>query len=896
MAATLTRSWLGRAWRAEQRSTMATAASLVGSEWRRELTKAMQAAPPGAAGRSPFRLSMQVKGSDEAALGTLHLAAAAPLSSSRPGNGGMRLWSYVSGTAAETEASKLALGMEIKHASFNTGFSGAKLVCAAEQPIEAWSGDDKQRLMDAAACMLTELDGAMFTGCDMNTTTEDMDYLAERCPFVLAAVGNPSCCPNAATAHGVLGALDATFSGEVSGKRFVVHGCGNVGRTVALGLVERGAEVLTVDLDAARAALPGCKMLDAGGEWWATPCDALVPCSASGLLTAERAGQLQCEAIVGATNLPFASEEAQAVAERELGITFVPEGITSAGAVIVDSIEYWANDAFSAAAPPLLYSFTAHVVGEKVSRLIELAQRLNVPPSLAVPLVAESDSSSPVGARFEEWRTSHAAAAASEPALSDSASRELLARAFLTAQASRCQPELLVARNGVAGASASASASHAASLSGARRHSSASSGRVSGRADVVVVGGGIMGLNIAYQLRRRSPDLSVLVLERAPALGAGSSGYSTGFQRAYYSFDETMAFALDGMDAYKNWSDYLRDGEANASFTETGALWMLGYDGSQNEGMVQRLAKFGVAAEQIDEAELGRRYPMMSPEPFPTFDEDGNETPHAGGAFSAVYEHGCGHIDSSTCLEDLLRACRRDGAEVRLNQRVHRFVTAPSTGRCTGVEMADGSLIEAGVAVVNASGPWFNKLNSTVGLSLSTTALPTRIQVGHKWIPDEYCSLPFVADGWGPSGIYFMPRAANNQLVFGSVAHRFESEIVDPDAYNASLDPDVKQDYLNCLFHRLPNLPREGEIVGFSSMYTVNQDDVHPMIGETRVAGLWACNGFSGHGFKLAPAVGSLVAQQITGAKTDAWETGVPHDFMGPYREPLSLKVKTHFA
>ena len=350
------------------------------------------------------------------------------------------------------------------------------------------------------------------------------------------------------------------------------------------------------------------------------------------------------------------------------------------------------------------------------------------------------------------------------------------------------------------------------------------------------------------------------------------------------------------MDAYKNWSDYLRDGEANASFTETGALWMLGYDGSQNEGMVQRLAKFGVAAEQIDEAELGRRYPMMSPEPFPTFDEDGNETPHAGGTFSAVYEHGCGHIDSSTCLEDLLRACRRDGAEVRLNQRVHRFVTAPSTGRCTGVEMADGSLIEAGVAVVNASGPWFNKLNSTVGLSLSTTALPTRIQVGHKWIPDEYCSLPFVADGWGPSGIYFMPRAANNQLVFGSVAHRFESEIVDPDAYNASLDPDVKQDYLNCLFHRLPNLPREGEIVGFSSMYTVNQDDVHPMIGETRVAGLWACNGFSGHGFKLAPAVGSLVAQQITGLKTDAWETSIAHDFMGPYREPLTLKVKTHFA
>ena len=47
--------------------------------------------------------------------------------------------------------------------------------------------------------------------------------------------------------------------------------------------------------------------------------------------------------------------------------------------------------------------------------------------------------------------------------------------------------------------------------------------------------------------------------------------------------------------------------------------------------------------------------------------------------------------------------------------------------------------------------------------------------------------------------------------------------MVDPDDYNTALDPDVKQDYLNCLFHRMPTLPRDGEIVGFSSMYTVNQ-------------------------------------------------------------------------
>lgn len=505
----------------------------------------------------------------------------------------------------------------------------------------------------------------------------------------------------------------------------------------------------------------------------------------------------------------------------------------------------------------------------------------------------------------------------------------------------------------------------------------ASSGTSAHTADAVVVGAGIMGLNIAYQLRRRDPHAKIVVLEQAPALGFGSSGYSTGFQvkitqlqprtpralhscpppfpctvpvlctstvytdsdwgaaasahrdqlvqvacqqpsrighpsrlpfltcghsdhlafqRAYYSFDETMSFALDGMAAYKNWKDYLRDTDAEAKFTETGALWMLGYNQASNAAMVDRMARFGVGSDVVDADGLrGMFGGLISSEPMPEYNEAGDEVEQNLGAFSAVYEHGCGHLDSSTCLTDLLRACVRDGIDVRFNQKVGGVELADCGERSAGVRMADGSVISSGV-VVNASGPWFNKLNATAGVDLSTTALPTRIQVGHKWIPDEFCKLPFVADGWGPSGIYFMPRAANNQLVFGSVDHRFESEIVDPDDYNTALDPDVKQDYLTCLFHRLPTLPRDGEIVGFSSMYTVNQDDVHPMIGETKVGGLWACNGFSGHGFKLAPAVGSLVAQQITGVRVGAWDTAVAHDFMGPYREPLTLKVKTHFA
>ena len=798
-------------------------------------------------------------------LGELHIVSSGLLESDTPGNGGLRLWQYADKAAATKEAEGLAVAMSAKHKTYNTGFAGAKVVCAADKPVADWTAADRETLLEATASLLEELDGAMYTGCDMNTTPAMMQDLHDRCGgrYVLAALANETCCPNTATAAGVLGAVTACVGGDVRGKTFVVHGCGGVGGAVAAGLVELGAaSVKTVDLDQKRAAIPGCEVLDPEAKWWAVDCDALVPCSASGVLTAERASELVCRSVVGASNLPFASVEARRVAEARCVVA--PEGVTSAGAVIVDSIEHYAADNFREAPPSKVYDFTFEAVRAKTDELLAAAAADGVSPTVAIPLVEEADPRR-IGERYSSWLATDA--------------RDRVG-GFLQEHVAAARPA----------APAATGARRPPPKMAGRRSFSTTSART---CDTLVVGGGVMGLNIAYQLKRRDPDHQVTVLEAAPALGAGSSGYSTGFQRAYYSFDETMGFALDGINAHKNWQDYLADTSAVAKFVETGALWMLGYDEAQNAAMVERLAKFGVGADVLDEAAMGERFPLMNCDPMPKFDAEGNEVDQGLGAFSAVYEHGCGHMDSSTCLEDLHRACVRDGVDFRFKTKVAKFTQ--DGGRCTGAQLADGSAIEA-AATVNAAGPWFNALNETVGVKNSTTSLPTRIQVGHKYIPDEYCSLPFVADGWGDSGIYFMPRAGNNQLVFGSVAHRFESEIVDPDDYNDALDPDVKQDYLNCLFHRLPGLETSGEIVGFSSMYTVNQDDVHPVIGESNVPGLWACNGFSGHGFKLAPAVGSLVAQQITGLKTDAWETSVAHDFMGPGREPLTLKVKTHFA
>jgi len=370
-------------------------------------------------------------------LGVLHVAASQPLSKGTPGNGGLRLWQYATLADAEVEAARLGKGMEVKHSTFHTGFAGAKVVCAANKPPAEWSAAEKSMLLDEAALMLKGMDGTMYTGCDMNTTTGDMDYLDGKCDYVLAAIANPECCPNTATAHGVFGAVEACLGGDVAGKRLLVHGCGGVGSVVAKLLVEYGAaQVQTVDVDHGRADIAGCVNVSSAEAWWTHKVDCVVPCSSSGLFTEEKQKELVAGVVVGATNLPFATKEAQRAAE--LSLTFVPEGVSSAGAVIVDSVEHYARAQFAAAAPSELYEFTRQTVREKTQEVLALSRRLAVPPSLVLPLAAEAaDHSPPIGSRFvrfvegrEEKQLLAGAAAATKQAAEAMAQADVLRAAM----------------------------------------------------------------------------------------------------------------------------------------------------------------------------------------------------------------------------------------------------------------------------------------------------------------------------------------------------------------------------------------------------------------------------------------------------------------------------------
>ena len=100
---------------------------------------------------------------------------------------------------------------------------------------------------------------------------------------------------------------------------------------------------------------------------------------------------------------------------------------------------------------------------------------------------------------------------------------------------------------------------------------------------------------------------------------------------------------------------------------------------------------------------------------------------------------------------------------------------------------------------------------------------------------------------------------------------------------------------LAAFHHRVPELEARGTPSGIAGLYMVNREDSHPIVGPTGVDGFWVANGFSGHGFKLAPSVGSMIAQAYAGVTTD-FDTDVPMEFFAVDRDPIELDVKSVLA
>jgi glycine/D-amino acid oxidase-like deaminating enzyme len=356
-------------------------------------------------------------------------------------------------------------------------------------------------------------------------------------------------------------------------------------------------------------------------------------------------------------------------------------------------------------------------------------------------------------------------------------------------------------------------------------------------ADVIIIGGGLEGLSIAYHLGEAG--MHVTVLERGELCGGGTAK-SSGVVRCHYTVRSLAAMAWYAIRQHE-------DLGAEAGFHQVGYLIGVGAEnGAALRHNVRMHQDLGIDVRILDGEAARALWPSVNTADFTAF----------------AYEPRSGYGDAYQLGMAYARMARAEGVTVRRHTPVRSLAT-----KSPGVELVSGEVLGADLIIV-AAGPWSRGLAATVGLDLPIE--PQREQIVMVR-PGSELLYPCPVFGDLVSLQYIKPEASG-ELLWGNADHR-NPEYADPDRYSnrANVDSAVEK-----MAHRFPGLPDPRITSSYAGIYDVTPD-FNPIIDRID-EGLLIAAGFSGHGFKISPAVGRLVADMVLGRSSSIPEVD-PSDF-----------------
>ena len=361
------------------------------------------------------------------------------------------------------------------------------------------------------------------------------------------------------------------------------------------------------------------------------------------------------------------------------------------------------------------------------------------------------------------------------------------------------------------------------------------------RADVVVVGGGVIGTSIAFHLAEAGTD--VCLLERSE-LASGSTSRGAGGVRAQSSDPLNIALGLRSIDAYERFAE--RPG-AEIDLRQVGYLFLLDRpeDLSSFEQSVTLQNEHGVPSRFVNLEEARRLCPIAG----------------LDGVLAATFSPRDGHANPEAVVHGYATGARRHGAAVVTGCAVSGIDVEGDEIR--GVRTANGR-IETDT-VVCAAGAWSPELARMVGVELPV--VPILREIGYTAAADLSDRIPLTVDF--SSGLYFHREGPG--LLFG---------MADPDqppGFDVPSDPSWLERVTTIAERRLPALLDMGIAGGWKGYYEVTPDH-NALIGEAPgVSRFLYATGFSGHGFLQGPAVGEIVRDLVLGREpfVDASPLGV---------------------
>ena len=359
-------------------------------------------------------------------------------------------------------------------------------------------------------------------------------------------------------------------------------------------------------------------------------------------------------------------------------------------------------------------------------------------------------------------------------------------------------------------------------------------------ADVVIIGGGIVGASVAYHLAEAGCT-NVVVVERAARIGAGSTGQATGGVRAQFATPVNIRMSCYSIDFFARFEE--ATGHA-AGYRPNGYLFL-----ATNEEHLAYLKETGecqraeglINVEHLSTAEIARLVPQLRVDDV------------LGGAFGPTD----GLLSPTSALRGFLARARESGVELWLGTEV-TAIEIDGNGSVAGVVTSRGRI--ATRAVVNAAGAWAAQVARLAGVELPVTPLRRQL-IGVKAGVEFAPALPMVIDM--ATGFHFRPNTQANTATRSLLLAWPDPDETPGD--DTTFEPAFIPKVLKLAVERVPCLAgAEVEPASCRAGLYEMTPDRHAIIGEAPGGGgFFLANGFSGHGVMHSPAIGRAVSDLI---------------------------------
>lgn len=360
-------------------------------------------------------------------------------------------------------------------------------------------------------------------------------------------------------------------------------------------------------------------------------------------------------------------------------------------------------------------------------------------------------------------------------------------------------------------------------------------------ASIVIVGGGLEGAAAAWALSQRGVT-DVVVVER-DTVGGGMTGKSSGIVRCHYGVSSLAAMAAVGLEFFEKAPEILGDATLDIGFRQTG--YVVGVGEANVENMRKSMAAqraVGVQTEEIDRTEAAKLWPAADLEPFAAFG----------------WEERGGYGDAYQTAQAFAVAARAAGVRIRQGTTVSGLLVAGD--RVTGVTLADGGTISADTVVV-ATGVWTKPFLAPNGIDVPIEVHREQIVMIDPGV--ELGPVPVFSD---LVSLQYVRPDVRGEILFGNSDLK-ELDLADPDHYLNRADDSFLELTADKVGTRFPAFAEAGIASSYAGCYDVTPD-WNPVISKTPISGLIVAAGFSGHGFKISPAVGRLIADLVVDGRS----------------------------